>query len=255
MKKTNEQLLSDYRKANKERREKIVKNSGFKNEGEYLLSLIGTKSKSKKKPTIHNVHILDASGSMRGGKLTNAIKGINQEIDTLKKDDTVIYTQTIVDFSDNNDIRTRMYKQPIIECSEYTCSARGLTALYQTIGETLTRLLNDNKRSEKVLVKIFTDGQENNSTGPFADKSNLSELIKECESKGFTVTFVGTELDTRAIIDSLKIDASNTLVHDNTAAGMGQTFAFATMSTMTYASNVKRGKNVTRGFYKKVGKL
>jgi uncharacterized protein YegL len=270
--KTNDQLLLDYRKSNKARRARIVAKSGFTTEADYLASLLepdsttGSAAAAKlfkrndpvveETPTIHNVYILDASGSMHGPKIQNAIIGINDEIRELKKDLTVNYTQTIVDFADSNDIKTTMYKVPISTCGIFHTRDRGMTALNQAVGETLTRLSKDNKKGEKILVKIFTDGGENNSRGQFADPKTLAELIKQCEANDFTVTFVGTSYDVNNVINTLKIDASNTLTHDNTARGVQTAFMASAGATMLYSANVKAKKSVSKNFYsKQTGKL
>lgn len=272
MSKTSEELLFAYKKANKQRRITILTNSGFADESSYLASLMGsdtvTKSsaaaaalfkfnkKEEPKIVIHNVHILDASGSMHGAKLQNAVQGINEEIRELQKDNTVIYTQTLVDFSGSGDIRTTVYKTPIANCQPYSCESRGMTALNQAVGETLERLRKDTPPEEKVLVKIFTDGGENASKGQYAFSKDLAEYIKECESKGFTITFVGTTFDVNTVVRTLNIHASNTLSHDNTSRGVAGAFAATGSATMAYVRNLKSKKNVSKNFYsKQLGKL
>jgi uncharacterized protein YegL len=265
--KSNQELLKDYKKSNKVRRTVIIAKAGFTTEQKYLDFLNGvnqepelktSKKKSKKKkakeaiPTIHNVFILDASGSMGGGKLENAIEGINKEIKTLQAEKNVFYTQTIVDFSGSGDINRHYFMQPISLIQKYDCSSRGMTALYEAVGDTLTRLRDSVPLGEKVLVKIFTDGAENDSRGPWRNPTSLQPFINELEKRGFTITFVGTNADVAHITRMLKIDLSNTLTHDNTAEGMGSTFAFATASTITYAKKVLKKEDVTRGFYKKI---
>jgi hypothetical protein len=89
MEKTKEQLLADYKKSNKQRREKIVKAAGFETEGNYLASLENKPLKpSKKAPKPVNpakikvseekdkldyVVAFDTTGSM--GSYINAVKG------------------------------------------------------------------------------------------------------------------------------------------------------------------------------------
>lgn len=255
MSKTKEQLLLDYKKSNKERRLNILVKAGFTTEAEYITYLMQPgeatpEPVSGDKPTIHNVYIIDRSGSMAGAKLSNAIAGVNLEVSKLKEDNEANYTQTIVDFGD--DVKTVIYKVPIADCGRYFTHTNGMTALYQAIGETLSKLRSDNKEGEKVLVKIFTDGGENSSRGTFAHAKDVAELIKQCESEGFTVTFVGTSFDVDSVIDKLKIDASNTLVHDNTAESVQRSFLVSTSATMDYVSNVRARKSVTKGFYKKL---
>lgn len=250
--------LQAFMKSNKVRRAKIASSKGFKSSEDYIKFLQGNvmdEFTANVSPTIHNVYILDASGSMSGGKFNNALLGINGEIAELKKDKSVNYTQTIVDFSGYNDVQRRCTFTPIKSVRPYTASTRGMTALYQAVGETLNRLSPLVKNGEKVLVKIFTDGMENNSRGIYSNPYILSQLIKNCESNGFTITFVGTEFDVQTIIKTIGIDSTNTLVHNNTAQGVADSFNASFLATRVYVSSVKAGEDVKKGFYKKVGKL
>ena len=250
-------MLLDYRKANKERRLNIIVKAGFSTEKEYLDYLMKPEdvlsSEPEGNPVIHNVHIIDISGSMSGGKIAAAIQGINGEIEALKTDPNADYIQTIVEFSSKDNIRTVVDCVPLKNITtKYFAHANGGTALNQTVGETLVRMRGIRKPNEKVLVKIFTDGGENDSVGPYKDYRVLSDLIKECEQEGFTITFVGTERDVQHVVHMMNIDASNTLSHDNTARGMGETFTASLMATRSYSQAVKAKKAVTKGFYKKL---
>lgn len=268
--KTNEEILATLKKANREYRQRLAERAGFLTVDMYIAHLKqspntlpkkGGKAKvvaSTAKPVIHNVYILDASGSMSGGKFTNALLGINKEVELLKKGDEVEYTQSIIDFSDNNDIRTVFFKVPIKNMTSYHSGTRGSTALYQAMGQTIERLLSENKNGEKVLVKVFTDGGENDSKGlynSYTGAAPLTNLIKRAEDAGFTITFVGTAQDVRAMQKNLSIHESNTLVHDNTERGVAQTFCLSTEATVLYSQSVVKGEDVKRGFYKKLGKL
>jgi hypothetical protein len=169
-------LFEKYRRAGQRERARIIKNAGFTTEEEYLTKIGGAFVRKRRgsnkianpspksetsgigfKPIIHNVHILDASGSMQGEKLRNAIEGINSEIRELQRDENALYTQTLVDFSD--DVRTVYYKTPIAQVKTYNIEDRSTTALYDAIGQTLTRLIADTNEVDKVLIKIFTDRQ------------------------------------------------------------------------------------------------
>jgi uncharacterized protein YegL len=264
MSKTKDELLLDYRKSNKVRRAKIVAKSGHTTEAEYLDYLMQPDNVSGSKaaaalfkhnkpqiPTIHNVYIIDVSASMGGGKLTSAIQGVNTEIAQLKTDTTVNYTQTIVEFSGHAHIRTHMYKVPIKDCGIFGTRTISATALNQAVGETLTKLKKDIQNpDDKVLVKIFTDGQENDSQGEFRSYGALKALIDECEGLGFTIAFVGTQRDVDHVVQHMNISASNTLSHDNTAYGVQEAFRSSAGATMLYSKNVKAKKSVTRGFFK-----
>lgn len=260
IKKTKEEILVTYKRANKEYRAKMMAREGYKDEVSFLKYLQGTKKVttkkiSKVKPLIHNVYILDASGSMMGEKFDNALKGINSEIKELSKDIKTDYLQTIVDFAESYDIQTPFFKFPLNGIKNYTSETRGSTALNQAIGQTLDKILKDQESNEKVLVKIFTDGGENASQGEYKNNSILSQKIKQCEAVGFTITFVGTEYDVNKVISNLHIYASNTLVHDNTVLGVATAFKTSTRSTINYASKVSAGEDVLTGFYKEQGTI
>jgi hypothetical protein len=212
--------------------------------------------KNSKKHTVHNVHILDASGSMdSGGKFKNALLGINQEVEALKADKAVNYTQTIVDFSYSQDIKIHYWKENLDNVKQLRGTTRGSTALNETIGFVLSKLLGETKKTDKVLVKIFTDGGENDSKGKYASNNAVAKLIEECEGKGFTITFVGTDYDTKQVINKLKIRESNTLVHDNTGAGVTRSFTKSIQATTMYSAKLQAGEDVLDGFYKETGEL
>lgn len=264
MSKTKDELLAAYKKASKPARLVMIGRANCSSEQEYFAYLEALELQTVKKGleqffdtkpdenlTIHNVHIVDVSGSMAGLKLANAVKGINEELNELRQDKTAMYTQTIVEFSDYNDIKTIVYKQALGLCPVYSAMHRGMTALNQAIGETLERLSADTPVTDKVLVKIFTDGQENNSRGKYSNKHTLSQLIKECEARGFTVTFVGTQEVVDYAVQDLMMFDSNTLVHDNSPVGIAATFTAMRGATRSYALKAKKGKDVTKDFYSK----
>jgi uncharacterized protein YegL len=263
-----EKLLEDFKRANKAAKEKLATKFGFKTVDEYEAHLyekigkvepVGGKT-TRRKPakvvervTVHNVHILDASGSMQGGKMKSALTGINQEMTDMRKDDSTEVTQTIVHFSDPNDIQTFCWKSPLGKVEHFSTKVRGCTALLETVGNTLTKLLTEANGKDKVLVKIFTDGQENATslTSPWRNPKAVSDLIKQCENKGFTITFVGTEEDVAYVVNLLSIDASNTLAHDNTEKGVLSTYNMSMASTAKYRGAAARGEDVTRNFFTK----
>jgi hypothetical protein len=263
MSKTKDELLLAYRKANKQARKSIVTRAGFQTEAEYITYLMepevtaGSPAAAKlfkhNRVIINNVFIVDLSSSMNDyGKLPVALKGINDEMEVLKKDPNAEYLITIVEFSDPEKIRVAVDRVPLKDMKTYSAIANGWTALYQATGETLERMKGLKKAGEAVLVKIFTDGGENKSRGKYSSKHALSQMIKECEDDGFTITFVGTETDVKTVIDSLGVDESNTHVHFNDTQSIGETFALASSATLNYSRNLRAGKSVKKGFYKKL---
>lgn len=248
-----ERLLANFNRANSSRKEKLFKEAGYSSSEEYKEALLFQISNSVnvevEKPTIHNVHILDRSGSMRGQKLGNALEGINSEISELKKDSNVIYLQSFIHFG--NDMSTEKWRVGIQDVGHLHVNANGMTALNSTIGKVLEDILETRVGEEKTLVKIFTDGGENASRDKYRDNIVLSKLIKSAESKGVTVTFVGTEDDVQNVIEKLNIHKSNTISHNNTPEDIMRSFAETTEATMAYSKAVLDGEDVTAEFYSK----
>lgn len=222
---------------------------------------------------IHNVHILDASGSMNGGKYDNALKGINGEIMSMKTDGEGM-TQTIIEFDSDGGIYegnlrliTHYFMTPAINCTAIKgVGARGGTPLFQTVGETIEKLLSHIKAGDKVLIKIFTDGGENTSQGKYKNTGSnwspkseeLTRVIKLVEDNhNFTVTFMGTKGDVENMVNHIGLASSNTLFHMNTAESIGATYAVASSATRSYRKEVSRGASqdeLKQDFFKRVSK-
>lgn len=188
---------------------------------------------------IHNIVILDRSGSMRGEKYRAAVEGIKMDYDTCKKEGFKSYT--FAQFDDTYDCKTYDFTQEL----EFLLP-KGWTALYDAIYNTLTNTIIP--EGDKVLVKIFTDGEENHSC---KSAFEVQQLIKSCEAKGYTITFVGTRHDVLVIQNALSIDASNTAIHDNTGAGVQEVFRVSAQATSLYTKSIANGEEVTKGFFTK----
>lgn len=188
---------------------------------------------------IHNIVILDRSGSMQGEKYNAAVEGIKMDYETCKKEGFKSYT--FAQFDDTYDCKTYDFTKKLT-----FLRPSGYTALYDAVYNTLTDIVIP--EGDKVLVKIFTDGEENSSR---RSASEVQKLIKACEAKGYTITFVGTKRDVQVIQSKLSIDASNTAVHDNTGAGVREVFRSSAQATSLYTKSIANGEEVTRGFFTK----
>lgn len=268
--KTPIEVLKSFIKRNKQNRETFAINAGFSN-ADYLekhlrasaekYKLDNLDSNKKKNSTasniknkdviIHNVHIIDASGSMESSnKLKNALKGINEEVLEMKKDIDTKYLQTIVSFSNRNDIQTHQFKTPINLVPKLGFNTRGVTALYEAIHKTLSKIKKEIKSGEKTIVKIFTDGGENGSSYMYSNGASCKTLIEKLTKKDVTVTFVGTKTDVKSVTNILKLDETNVLTHNNTSKGVSRSFELSNVATKNYVTKVKKGEEVLTGFYK-----
>lgn len=269
--------LKSFIKLNKVSREKKAKKLGFISADAYrnylegkpsnptggqstdALKTGGTKSKkaSASKPSsvgvvIHVVDILDRSGSMSGSKVRAAANGINEGLVNMKKgEEGVTYTHTLCEFSDNH--RVTIYPlRKVTAVSKLGHETYGSTALFDAIGKTVTAIRDKVKPGEKVLINIYTDGEENNSR--YYSANQIKELIDDLSLKGYTFTFIGTEKDVKYVNKTLNIDMSNTLAYDGTGKGLERGMAATNVARTAYVNDVKAGKDVSKGFYKNIQK-
>jgi len=260
MDKVKEILLEDFKKSNKERKLRLANKYGFGTSAEYLAYLTGKEAVvTPKDVVIHNVTLLDATGSMSGAKYNNSIKGIEEELKWLVSQTDVKYTSTIREFiqSDYNKDSVKTNEVCFMEVPNnrklnFKGANGGNTPLYKAVLDLIEDVEKHVSSSEdKVLIKIYTDGQ-NNSLPQFLE--SCATKIKEVQKKGFTVTFVGTRRDLNGIIRALGVDESNCLEVDDTGKGFEQAFEASRGATMCYTASVMKGEDVSLGFYKKIVK-
>lgn len=94
----------------------------------------------------------------------------------------------------------------------------GCTPLYDAIGSTLVDLLATvcGEDDSTAFVTIITDGCENTST--VYTHSAVVELIEKCRNLGWTINFIGANVDAAAEAAKLHID--NSLQMEATAEGV-----------------------------------
>ena len=215
------------------------------------------------KPTIHNVHILDASSSMLdNSKYLSAISGIEEEMKMLKENKDVNFTQTIVEFKTETDLNNVSFAHQFIHKIKIIkhCVGKalhevvnikwdkpsGLTPLYQAVGEVIEDILRIKADKDAVLVKIFTDGAHNINHGKYSNVSDLKQLMDKVQKdNNFTITFVGTDFDVEKIIQSTGVSRGNTMSHDNTQLGVKMSFASLSNNTALYSKSIARGASGT----------
>ncbi len=201
--------------------------------------------------TIHNLIILDASGSM-ARKVPEVIGGLNLIIDDLKKDEAenpkLKQQTTIVDFSSHTDFRVIHHNaetETLTHIDQTQYSARGMTALYDAIGKAFTLIPQGSK---DVLVTIFTDGLENDSKE--FKPSSIKALIESKKELGWTVTYMGTSQDAMLQASRIGIASEDYLPYDNSKPGTERAFNSLASSRKKYTKSKLEGKEVTDIFDK-----
>ena len=137
------------------------------------------------------VIVLDESGSMQTIR-HQMIKAINDLIMEQKQVVGRPATFTLVKFNQNtNRVVTDMPLKDVDYLTEMSYSPSGSTALYDAIGETITRLKHD----RDVLMVIVTDGQENASR--HYRKYEIESMIESKKSAyGWTYVYLSNDLST-----------------------------------------------------------
>lgn len=179
--------------------------------------------------------ILDCSGSM-GSMLTETIEGFNSFIDEQKavKGKAKV---TLVQFDNKYEViysGVKLKNVPVLDTN--TFKPRGMTALLDAIGKTLTeqkeRITNE-KWADKVIVVILTDGHENASQEFKTD--TVKKLTKDAQDEGWSFVYLGANQDAIVAAQQFGIDTKSTL---NMVSGYAATGNGMQGATRMYSNSV-----------------
>lgn len=205
------------------------------------------------KTKVHNLIIVDASGSM-GNIYTQALAGINETIKTIKHVNSSEYRidhyLTLLSFSNGGEKLQYVYRHKKIEgvayVTEQDYQLRGCTALYDAIGESVTQLRKHVGKEDKALVTIITDGYENDSR--VWDDVQIKLLIDELRTKGWVFTYIGANQDVEA--EARKMGVVNSMVFEPTSAGTIEMFERERHYRQRWNERVSRGEeNLEEGYF------
>jgi Mg-chelatase subunit ChlD len=204
------------------------------------------------KHQVHNLIILDESGSMESIK-KNIIRGFNEIVQTVKGIEKEYTEQehfiSLITFNGLGQ-KTLHFADPVnrlemIDDSRYQPDAN--TPLYDAIGFSCTKLRNTLGKSKKynVLVTILTDGEENASTeynGPA-----VKRLIEELKDNNWTFTYIGTDHDVEKSAASMSI--TNTIVFNRDEDGIKAMIMKESKARSKFSMNIREKKATMDGFY------
>ena len=200
-----------------------------------------------KKAQIHNLIIVDESGSMSGlEKVT--MDGINETIATIKKAqedfaDTQQHYLTLVTFDAHGGgvppIRTHIDAVPIVAVKDFkNYNPYGGTPLFDAMGETLTRLyerIKDNENATGV-VTVITDGMENSSRKWSGEA--LRKHIERLKEEGWSFSYMGSCHDVVEVTMKLSID--HVMEFDHDVVGAANTWHRDSSSKRAYYERMHR---------------
>jgi hypothetical protein len=182
------------------------------------------------------INILDRSGSMSGlrGDVIGGYNGFMTEQKTLPGQARA----TLVQF--NSQIETLYEGVNIQHLGVLTQAAyvtEGSTSLSDAIGTTLARQGARIERegwADKVIVNIFTDGEENTSR-EFTVAAAKALIKQYQDEKGWGILFQGAGIDAFKAADGFGISGATT--RNVAASGAGVAEAYGTMSA--YATSIR----------------
>ncbi len=202
------------------------------------------------KTKVHNLIIVDASGSM-GSIYNQALSGINETLNTIRmaaqKHTEVGQYVSLLSFASGGECLQYVYIDLPIALTRTVTSCdyelRGMTALYDAIGISVSRLKPQVENGDRVLVTIITDGYENDSrewTG-----SQLLELINELKKEGWRFTYIGANQDVEA--EAAKVGIGDTMCFEATQEGTDAMFERERRARLRWNECVSRNVEVIEG--------
>ena len=174
------------------------------------------------------VFILDRSGSMSGTE-SDTIGGYNNYLKDFKKKNAKI---TTVLFDDKYEMITeRCNVKDVEELTKETYFVRGSTALMDAIGKTVNFM--DQKKAEKVMFIITTDGYENASKE--FSKKQIKEMIEG--HKNWEFMYIGADIDSYGEGASIGIKKSNIANYKKDRKGMDKMFKAVSMASEAFCED------------------
>ncbi len=203
------------------------------------------------KHQVHNLIILDESGSMNSIK-NSIITGFNEIVQTVKGIEIEFPEQEhFISFITFNGIGKKIlhFIDPAVKLEEID-SARykpeASTPLFDVIGFGVNKLKQhlEHQTDYNVLVTILTDGEENAST-EFSGKQ-INQMIQELKLENWTFTYIGTDHDVDKMANSISIN--NTISFDKSETGVLYCMSFEKESRKNYSRKI-RNKEDTSDYY------
>lgn len=158
---------------------------------------------------VHNLIILDESGSMQS-IYRPALSGVNETLQTIrnaqKEHDDQQHSVSLVAFDSGhyNRIYSNTPAEEAVDITKDQYRPDGCTPLYDAMGRSINELRPHVKAGEIVLVTVITDGYENASR-EYNGKA-IKALVESLKPEGWVFTYIGANQDVEAVAESLSID-------------------------------------------------
>jgi hypothetical protein len=208
----------------------------------------------KNRHQVHNLIILDESGSMSSIK-SLIINGFNELVQSVKGIEGQFQEQehliSMVSFNDlNNNILH--FVDPVNKLdaiNDSTYNPASMTPLYDAMGFSISKLKQylEGKENYSVLVTILTDGEENSSkeyTG-----TAIKKLVDELKQQNWTFTYIGADHDVEGMASKMNIH--NTMSFDKNDQDIKRMFIKESKARVKFSLGIRNEKPDTNYFYPK----
>lgn len=158
---------------------------------------------------IHNLIILDESGSMQS-IYHPALTGLNETLQTIRRAQNEHEGQahfvTLVAFDSEryDQIYLNTPAAEVIDVTPEQYRPGGCTPLYDAMGRAINELRPKVAKDDVVLVTVITDGYENASCEYNGEA--IKSLVEALKKEGWVFTYIGANQDVEAVATSMSID-------------------------------------------------
>lgn len=206
----------------------------------------------KNKHQVHNLIILDESGSMASIKET-IISGFNEIVQTIKGIEKQFPDQEhYISLFSFNGIGQKLlhFIDPASKLNEINASTYNpdaSTPLYDAMGFGINKLLQvlEGKKNYNVLVTIMTDGEENASREFSANE--IKRIINELKKEKWTFTYIGTDHNVEDFAESIAIN--NTMRFKKSDEGVRRMFDDEVVARVGYSRRISMNEDTESDFY------
>jgi uncharacterized protein YegL len=206
----------------------------------------------EKKHQVHNLIILDESGSMESIK-SSIITGFNELVQTIQGIERQFPEQEhFISFISFNGLGQKLlhFIDPVSKLKQIddkTYQPDATTPLFDAMGFSINKLKRSlqGQTDYNVLVTILTDGEENASKE--YSGNNIKILVEELKQNRWTFTYIGTDHDVEKIANSLSIN--NTMIFEKNDADIKRMFMKEHSARFKYSEKIRLDEDTSSNYF------
>ncbi len=206
----------------------------------------------EKKHQVHNLIILDESGSMDSIKNV-IIQGFNELVQTIQGIEKQFPEQEhFISFVSFNGLGQKLlhFVDPagkLKQINNKTYKPEASTPLFDAMGFGINKLRQflQEQTDYNVLVTILTDGEENASK-EFSG-NDIKKLVEELKQNRWTFTYIGTDHDVEKIAQSLSIN--NTMSFSKSEKGIKDMFRKEQSARENYSKKIRFCEDTSANYF------